>query len=36
MITIIVGLVAFVIGVAVGIIWTNRAISNLIGQHFGW
>lgn len=29
-------IVSFVIGVAVGIVWTNIAISNFIGRRFGW
>jgi uncharacterized protein YneF (UPF0154 family) len=35
-ITIIVGVVAFVIGLAVGFIWTNIAITNVIGRRMGW
>jgi hypothetical protein len=28
--------VGFILGLIVGIIWTNIAISNRIGRHLGW
>lgn len=36
LITIIVAVVCFTIGVAVGIIYTNWAISDAIGRRMGW
>jgi uncharacterized protein YneF (UPF0154 family) len=35
-ITIIVGVVAFIIGLVVGVIWTNIAINDVIGRRMGW
>lgn len=35
-VTIIVGVACFIVGVVVGIVWTNIAISNHIARHFGW
>lgn len=26
----------FIIGVVVGVVWANIAISNTISRHFGW
>lgn len=31
-----VGTIAFVVGVIVGIVWTNISIANYIGRKFGW
>lgn len=33
---IVIAVASFAIGVVVGVVWTNVAISNHVGRHFGW
>ena len=28
--------VGLIVGIIVGVVWTNHAVSNLIGETFGW